>query len=230
MTKPDGFRSSAVSWNASRIGAGSMIVIDVYNLQREKISQAELNEKVFQVPVKKHVLHQVVVSQLANRRAGTASTKGRSEVNRSGRKLWRQKGTGRARAGDAGSPTRKGGGVIFGPKPRKYVSKIPKKQGKRALCMALSDKFQSERLLVLNDFNLPKIKTKDFIQVMKTFDVRKALIVTSEKNEILEKSSMNVPWVKVMRCEGLNVYDVLNHEHLLLVQSTIPKIEEALLS
>jgi large subunit ribosomal protein L4 len=230
MTKPDGFRSSAVSWNALRIGAGSMTVIDVYNLQREKISQAELNEKVFQVPVKKHVLHQVVVSQLANRRAGTASTKGRSEVNRSGRKLWRQKGTGRARAGDAGSPTRKGGGVIFGPKPRKYVSKIPKKQGKLALCMALSDKFQSERLLVLNDFNLPKIKTKDFIQVMKTFDVRKALIVTPEKNEILEKSSMNVPWVKVMRCEGLNVYDVLNHEHLLLVESTIPKIEEALLS
>jgi large subunit ribosomal protein L4 len=207
-----------------------MTVIDVYNLQREKISQAELNEKVFQVPVKKYVLHQVIVSQLANRRAGTASTKGRSEVNRSGKKLWRQKGTGRARAGDAGSPTRKGGGVIFGPKPRKYVRKIPKKLGKLALSMALSDKFQNERLLVLGDFNLPKIKTKDFVQVMKSFDVSKALIVTSEKNEILEKSSANVPWVKVMRCEGLNVYDVLNHEHLFLVESTIPKIEEALLS
>jgi large subunit ribosomal protein L4 len=207
-----------------------MTVIDVYNLQREKISQAELNEKVFQVPVKKHVLHQVIVSQLANRRAGTASTKGRSEVNRSGKKLWRQKGTGRARVGDAGSPTRKGGGVIFGPKPRKYVRKIPKKLGKLALSMALSDKFQNERLLVLGDFNLPKIKTKDFVQVMKSFDVSKALIVTSEKNEILERSSANVPWVKVMRCEGLNVYDVLNHEHLFLVESTIPKIEEALLS
>jgi large subunit ribosomal protein L4 len=207
-----------------------MTVIDVYNLQREKISQAELNEKVFQVPVEKHVLHQVVVSQLANRRAGTASTKGRSDVNRSGKKLWRQKGTGRARVGDAGSPTRRGGGVIFGPKPRKYLSKVPKKLGKLALSMALSDKFQNERLLVLSDFNLPKIKTRDFVQVMKTFDVSKALIVTSEKNEILEKSSMNVPWVKVMRCEGLNVYDVLNHEHLFLVQSTIPKIEEALLS
>ncbi len=207
-----------------------MTVIDVYNLQREKTSQAELNEKVFQVPVKKHVLHQVVVSQLANRRAGTASTKGRSEVNRSGKKLWRQKGTGRARAGDAGSPTRRGGGVSFGPKPRKYTSKIPKKLGKLALRMALSDKFQNERLLVLSDFNLPKIKTRDFVQVMRTFDVSKALIVTAEKNETLEKSSMNVPWVKVTRCEGLNVYDVLNHEHLFLVQSTIPKIEEALLS
>jgi large subunit ribosomal protein L4 len=207
-----------------------MAVIDVYNLQREKISQAELSEKVFQVPVKRHVLHQVVVNQLANRRSGTASTKGRSEVNRSGKKLWRQKGTGRARVGDAGSPTRKGGGVIFGPKPRKYVSKIPKKLGKLALTMALSDKFQNEHLLVLSDFNLPKIKTKDFVQIMKTFDVRKALIVTLEKNEILERSSMNVPWVKVMRCEGLNVYDILNHEYLFLIQSTIPKIEEALLS
>lgn len=207
-----------------------MALIDVYTLQKEKISQMDLNEKVFQVPVKIHVLHQVAISQLANRRAGTASTKGRSEVNRSGRKLWRQKGTGRARAGDAGSPTRRGGGVIFGPKPRKYVSKIPRKLGKLALCMALSDKFQNERLLVLSDFNLPQIKTKEFIRVMKNFEVRKALIVTEEKNDNLEKSSQNVPWVKVMRCEGLNVYDVLNHEHLLLVQKTIPKIEEVLLS
>ena len=207
-----------------------MAVIDVYNLEKEKTSQMDLNEKVFQVSVKNQLLHQVVVSQLANRRAGTSSTKGRSEVNRSGRKLYRQKGTGRARAGDAGSPTRKGGGVIFGPKPRKYIHKIPKKMGKIALCMALSDKFQNERLFVLSDFDLPTIQTKDFVKVMKTFDLRKALIVTEQKNENLEKSSRNVPWIKVMRCEGLNVYDVLNHEHLLLVKSTIPKIEEALLS
>jgi large subunit ribosomal protein L4 len=207
-----------------------MAVIDVYNLEKEKTSQMDLNEKIFQVSVKKELLHQVVVSQLANRRAGTSSTKGRSEVSRSGRKLFRQKGTGRARAGDAGSPTRRGGGVIFGPKPRKYISKIPKKMGKIALCMALSDKFQNERLFVLSDFDLPKIQTKDFVKVMKTFDVSKVLIVTEQKNENLEKSSRNVPWVKVMRCEGLNVYDVLNHEHLLLVKSTIPKIEEALLS
>jgi large subunit ribosomal protein L4 len=207
-----------------------MAVIDVYNLQREKISQMDLNERIFRVPVKKHLLHQVVVSQLANRRAGTSSTKRRSEVNRSGRKLYRQKGTGQARAGDAGSPTRRGGGVIFGPKPRKYVRKIPKKMGKIALCMALSDKLQDERLFVLSDFDLPKIQTKDFVKVMKTFNFSKVLIVTEQKSENLEKSSRNVPWVKVMRCEGLNVYDVLNHEHLLLVKSTIPKIEEALLS
>ena len=207
-----------------------MAVIDVYNLKKEKTAQIELREDIFLVPVKKHILHQVVVSQMLGRRSGTASTKGRSEVNRSGKKLWRQKGTGRARAGDAASPTRKGGGVAFGPKPRSYAQKIPKKLGKLALRMALSDKFQTERLLVVNEFNLPETKTKQFAQVMKGFDVRKALIVTPEKNEGLERSSRNVPGVKVMRFEGLNVYDVLNYDHLFLVQSAIPKIEEALIS
>ena len=207
-----------------------MAVIDVYNLQKEKTAQIELRDDIFLVPVKKHILHQVVVSQLLRRRSGTASTKGRSEVNRSGKKLWRQKGTGRARVGDAASPTRKGGGVAFGPKPRRYDQKIPKKLGKLALRMALSDKFQNERLLVVNEFNLPETKTKQFVKVMKGFEVRKALIVTPDKNEGLERSSRNVPGVKVMRFEGLNVYDVLNHDHLFLVQSAIPKIEEALIS
>lgn len=207
-----------------------MAVIDVYNLKKEKTAQIELREDIFLVPVKPQILHQVVVSQRLNRRSGTASTKGRSEVNRSGKKLYRQKGTGRARAGDAASPTRKGGGVTFGPKPRSYDQKIPKKLGKLALRMALSDKFRNERLLVVNDFNLPETKTKQFAQVLKGFDVRKALIVTPEKNEGLERSSRNVPGVKVLRYEGLNVYDVLNHDHLFLVQSAIPKIEEALIS
>ncbi|MGD2126574.1 MAG: 50S ribosomal protein L4 [Desulfobacteraceae bacterium] len=207
-----------------------MAIVDVYNLQKEKISQVELKEAVFHMPIKKHVLHQVVVSQLLNRRAGSASTKSRSEVKNSGRKLWRQKGTGRARVGTASSPTRRGGGVAFGPVPRKYTRKVPKKVRKIALCMALSDKFRNDRLVIVDDFGLSEIKTKDFVQVMKDFEVNKALIVTEEKNENLEKSSKNVPWVKVMRHEGLNVYDILNHEHLFLVQSAVPKIEEALVS
>jgi large subunit ribosomal protein L4 len=207
-----------------------MAVIDVYNLKREKTSQVELREDIFGVLVNRHVLHQVVVSQLAHRRTGTASTKTRSEVSRSGRKLYRQKGTGRARVGPASSPTRRGGGVIFGPSPRSYVKKIPKKLKKMALKMALTDKFQGERLVVLNDFSLPDWKTKKFVQIMGEFDVRKALIVTEGKNTNLEISSRNVAWVKVMRYEGINVYDILNHEHLFLVQSAIPKIEEALVS
>lgn len=205
-----------------------MAVVDVYNLQKEKTSQVDLKDEVFAVPVKKHVLHQVITSRLLNHRGRNASTKGRSEVSHSGKKLWRQKGTGRARVGDAGSPTRRGGGVAFGPDSREYRRKVPKKLGKIATRMALADKLKDEKLVVLDHFNLPELKTKSFVAVMRTFAVRKALIVTEEKNETLEKSSMNVPWVKVLRYEGLNPYDILNHEHLFLVQAAIPKIEEAL--
>ncbi len=207
-----------------------MAVVDVYNLQGEKTSQVELNEGVFNTPVKAHILHQVVVSQLLDRRSGSASTKGRSEVKSSGRKLWRQKGTGRARVGQASSPTRRGGGVAFGPVPRKYVRKVPKKVRRSALCMALTDKVQRDRLIIVSDFDLPEIKTRNFVEVMENFNVNQALIVTLGKNEILERSSKNVPGVKVMRYEGLNVYDVIRHEHLLLDQSAISGIEEALLS
>ncbi len=206
-----------------------MTVVDVYNLQREKVSEVELKEEIFNVPIKGHVLHQVVAAQLAAKRAGTASTKTRSEVKASGRKLWRQKGTGRARVGTAASPTRRGGGVAFGPKPRKYEVKVPKKVKKAALKMALTDKLQSEQLIVVDAFTLPEIKTKNFVEVMKTFDVRKALIVAKEVGETLDKSSRNVPWVKVMSYKGLNVYDILKYDQLFLEEGVIPKIEEALI-
>ena len=207
-----------------------MAVVDVYNFKGKKTAQMELNEAVFNAPIKAHVIHQVVVSQLLNKRSGSASTKSRSEVKSSGTKLWRQKGTGRARVGQASSPTRRGGGVAFGPSPHKYVRKVPKKVKRSALRMALTDKFQADRLIVVSGFDLPEIKTKDFVEAMENFKVDRALIVTHEKNEVLEKSSKNVPWVKVMRHEGLNVYDILRHEHLFLDQSAISMIEEALLS
>jgi len=207
-----------------------MTVINIYNLEAEKTSEMELNEGIFNVPIKKHILHQVVVSQLNNKRAGNASTKTRSEVKGSGKKVWRQKGTGRARVGTAASPTRRGGGVAFGPSPRKYLQNVPKKVRKAALSMALTDRFQSDRMVIVADFNLPEIKTRDFVQVMKKFEVERVLIITEEKNENLEKSSKNVPGVKVMRYNGLNVYDILNHDHLFLVQSAVTKIEEALIS
>ncbi|MCP4665988.1 MAG: 50S ribosomal protein L4 [Deltaproteobacteria bacterium] len=207
-----------------------MALIDVYNLKKEKISEIELSNEVFDVPIKKHVLHQVVVSQIAKRRSGTASTKSRSEVKYSGAKLWRQKGTGRARAGSAAAPGRRGGGVAFGPAPRNYVHKVPKKVRKTALCMALTDKLKSDHLIVVDKFELPEIKTKDFVGVLKNFGVNKALIVTQDKQVNLEKSSNNVPLVKVLRHEGLNPYDILKYEDLLLEQSAIENIEEALVS
>jgi large subunit ribosomal protein L4 len=205
-----------------------MSVLDVYNLQKEKVSEVELKEDVFSVPIKKHVLHQVVVAQLAGRRSGTAAVKNRAAVKASTAKLWRQKGTGRARVGRASSPTRKGGGVAFGPSPRKYDQKISKKVKKVALRMALSDKLLCEQLFVIDDFSLPEIKTKRFVEVIDQFDVRKALIVTHEKSENLEKSSKNVQKVKVMRYEGLNVYDILKYDHLFLERVAVEKIEEAL--
>jgi len=207
-----------------------MTVIDVYNLEGEKTSQIELDGDIFDVPIKKHVLHQVVVNQLLNRRFRTASTKTRSEVKGSRKKLWRQKGTGRARAGAASSPTRRGGGVAFGPIPSKKRFNVPKKVRKAALRMALTDKVQSKQLVVVSDFTLAEIKTSNFIQVMKNFEVNKVLIITEDKNENLEKSSKNVPWVKVMRYQGINVTDILNYDHLFLVQSAIMKVEEALVS
>jgi large subunit ribosomal protein L4 len=205
-----------------------MTVIGVLNLQKEKVSEVELKDEVFDVPAKKHILHQVVISQLGSRRLGTAATKGRSKVKASGRKLWRQKGTGRARVGSAASPTRRGGGVAFGPTPRKYVYNVPKKIKKAALRMALSNKVQADQLIVIDSFDLPEIKTKNFVGIMKVFSANKALIVTEAKLVNLEKSSKNVPWVKVMRYQGLNVYDILKYDYLFLEQPAIGKIEEAL--
>jgi large subunit ribosomal protein L4 len=205
-----------------------MTVLDVYNLQKEKVSEVELKESVFSVPIKKHVLHQVVVAQLAGRRSGTAAVKNRAAVKSSSAKLWRQKGTGRARVGTASSPTRKGGGVAFGPSPRKYDQKVPKKVKKSALRMALSDKVQCDQLFVIDDFSLPEIKTKPFVEAMDKFDVRKALIVTNAKSENLEKSSKNVPKVKVMRYEGLNVYDILKYDTLFLERMAVDSLQEAL--
>ncbi len=207
-----------------------MAVADVYNLKKEKISEVELRDEVFSVPVKADILHQVVVSQLAARRAGTASTKTRSEVKASGIKLWRQKGTGRARAGGANSPTRRGGGVAFGPSPRSYKNKVNKKVRKSAICMALTDKINNENLTVVDSFELPQIKTKPFAAIMTGFDVRGALIITGSKSDNLEKSSKNVPHIKVMQHQGLNVYDILKYDHLFLERSAIEKIEEALVA
>ncbi len=205
-----------------------MTLVDVYNLQKEKVGELDLKDEVFGVPIKKHVIHQVVVSQLAQKRVGSASAKSRSEVKASGRKMWRQKGTGRARVGSAASPTRRGGGVAFGPSPRKYVVKVPKKIRKAALRMALSDKLNNEQLYVVEDFSLPEIKTKKFVEIMKAFEVGKALIVTDSLDNNLDRSSRNVPWVKVMKYQGLNVYDLLKYDYLFLAKPAVEKIEEAL--
>jgi large subunit ribosomal protein L4 len=205
-----------------------MAQIDIYNANAERVSQRDVRDDVFAVSVREDILHQVVRSQLARSRSGSASSKGRSEIRASGRKLWRQKGTGRARVGPASSPIRRGGGVVFGPTPRGYFTKVNRKVRKAALRMALADKLKIGKLIVVDDFHLEKIKTKSFFEILRNFNVESALIVSEEPNETLEKSSRNIPNVKLLRAEGINVYDILRYEYLLFVEPALGKVEEAL--
>jgi large subunit ribosomal protein L4 len=202
-----------------------MPVQDVQNIKGKQISQVELADDVFSVPVKSTVLHEVVTMQLANRRAGTAAVKHRSDIRGSRRKLYRQKGTGRARRGDIKSPLLRGGGVVFGPDERNYKYQVPKKVKKMALKMALSSKLNAKELVVLDRFELEEIKTKEFVDVLETLNLNSALIVTDGKNENLELSSRNVRDIKVLRSEGLNVYDILKHRMLVLLEPAVKNIE-----
>ncbi|OPX20879.1 MAG: 50S ribosomal protein L4 [Desulfobacca sp. 4484_104] len=205
-----------------------MAVVDVYDINRSKVGEVSLNQAIFEVPIKNHLLHEVVTMQLACRRSGTAATKGRSQVRGGGRKPYRQKGTGRARAGTIRSPLWRGGGTVFGPQPRSYAYKVPKKVRRAALKMALSSKLQEGQLLVLEDYPYDTPKTKEFVKVMNNLQVRKALFITSGDHPALSLSARNVPYVQVMRSEGLNVYDVLCHDYLVLLKPAITKIEESL--
>lgn len=205
-----------------------MPTVDVFNTNRDVVGQLELSERVFAVPVKPHVLHEVVLYQLAKRRAGTAKVKGRSEVRGGGKKPWRQKGTGRARAGTSRSPVWRGGGTIHGPQPRSYEMKVPKQVRRLALKMALSQKVLDREMTVLDQFQLERIKTKDFASILTRFEFRKTLVVVAQHDETVEKSARNIPNVKVLRSEGLNVYDLLNYHSVILTRETIGKIEETL--
>lgn len=207
-----------------------MATVDVINIKGDKVSQAELPDEIFNVPVNGPVLHQVVKAQLAARRSGTACVKNRADIAGSSRKLYRQKGTGRARKGNIKSPVLRGGGVVFGPHPRSYEQKVPKKVRKLALKMALTSKLLDNELMVLDRFELSQIKTKDFVAAVQTLEASKALIVTVEKNANLELSSRNVPGVKIIRCEGLNVYDILKYDKLILLEEAVKGIEGRLLS
>jgi large subunit ribosomal protein L4 len=202
--------------------------VDVYNIQKEKVGELDLKEEIFGVEVQGHLLHEVVTWQLACRRAGSASTKTRAEVHGGGRKPWRQKGTGRARVGSNRSPLWRGGGVVFGPKPRSYAYTLPKKVRRLALKMALSSKLANGQLVVLDAYPHTTPKTKDFVEVLRTFDLSKALFVTQEDNRALTLSARNVPHVQVMPPAGLNVYDILKHTHLVLFSPVLSAIEARL--
>lgn len=205
-----------------------MPTVEVYNTNRDLVGQLELGADVFAVPVKPHVMHEVVLYQLAKRRAGTVKTKGRSEISGGGRKPWRQKGTGRARAGTSRSPIWRGGGTIHGPQPRDYQMRVPKKVRRLALKMALSQKLLDQNLTVLDDLRMERIKTKDFVSMLDRFEISQALVVLSQQDEMVERSARNIPHVKVLKSEGLNVYDLFRYRSLLMTREAVARLEEAL--
>jgi large subunit ribosomal protein L4 len=207
-----------------------MATLAVYDVGNQKVSDMELDDRVFGAKINDSLFHEVVRKTLASQRSGTAATKNRAEVRGGGAKPWKQKGTGRARAGSRRSPIWRGGGTMFGPMPRDYSFSIPKKVSSAALKAALSLKHKEGKLILLNDFPLEGFKTRQVVEVLRKFQVEDALIVTDKKNSFLERSTRNIPGVQVLRCEGLNVYDILNHEHLILLSPVVQKIQGAFTS
>lgn len=207
--------------------------LDVLNVSGEKVEEIEINENIFGVEPNEAVLHEVVKNYLANQRQGTQSTKTRSEVKASGRKPFRQKGTGRARQGSFASPINTGGGVIFAPKPRDYSYKLPKKVKKAAFISALSAKVLDQKMIVIDDLKIDAPKTKDVVNILlnvseenKKNDLNKTLIVLDEKDDNVLLSSRNLPNVKTTFVGMLNVYELLNHADVLITKKAIEKLEE----
>ena len=199
---------------------------DIFDKQGNVVGSAELSEEIFGIEPNEPVVHQVVVAQLANKRQGTKGSKTRAEVRGGGRKPWRQKGTGRARAGTNSSPLWKGGGVVFAPKARDYSQKVNKKVRNLAMRSVFSDKVLNNELRVLDALSFDVPKTKEMIAVLDAINAPKALIVTPVKDEFVLRSSNNIPKVNTTTVEELNVYDMLKYDCLVLTKDALDKIEE----
>jgi len=203
------------------------VEVPVYNLSGEVIKHIEISDQVFAVPFNQAVVHQAVVRQRANARQGTASTKTRSEVSGSSRKLFRQKHTGFARAGSRKSPLRRGGGITFGPKPRSYRQAMPKKMRQLALKCVLSAKAREGELRVLEQLKLDQPKTKEMAQVLAALGVNSsALIATSEPEAGIVQSARNLTGIKITPASLLNVVDILSHKLLLMTEAAVHKAEQ----
>ncbi len=204
-----------------------MPTVAVYDIANQQVGDIELNENIFGVEVNAGLLHQAVVMQLASQRLGNHATKTRGMVRGGGRKPWKQKGTGRARSGSTRSPIWVGGGTVFGPSPRSYSFSMPRKQRRLALKCALSDKVANGELVVLDSIEFAAPKTKAVVEMLNKFDVdKKALIITADYAENVDKSSRNIPGVKTISTIGLNVFDILNANKLFITKDAIARIEE----
>ena len=201
--------------------------VAVYNMLGAQVGEIELNDDVFGIEPNKAVMYDFIKMQLANKRQGTSSTKTRTEVRGGGKKPWRQKGTGRARAGSSRNPVWRGGGIAFGPKPRDYSYKLPQKVRRLALRSALSSKALDNKIVVVDEFNFDQPKTKVMVQALEALKVgKKTLLVTADGNVNVVKSARNIEGVKPMRADFINVYDILKHDTLLITKDAVAMVEE----
>ncbi len=203
-----------------------MATVAVYNIEGKEVDKLELNDNVFGVEINEHLVHLAVVSQLANRRQGTQSAKTRSEVSGGGRKPWRQKGTGHARQGSTRSPQWTGGGVVFAPKPRDYSMKMNKREKQIAIKSALTSKVLDSKFIVVDEFALEEVKTSKFAKILANLNAPKALVVTKDKDEKVILSARNIPTVKTTMTNGINVYDILKYDSLVITKDAVAAIEE----
>ena len=206
-----------------------MAIVDIFDIRKNKVGELELSDAVFNTDVKEYLIHEAVKVQLANRRAGTAAVKNRSAVAGSGKKPFKQKGTGGARQGCKRAPQYPGGGVAFGPQPKTYNLRMNKKARRAALCSALSLLFRENKLQVLNNLDLDTISTKGFVSVLATFELNKTLVI-ADAGRNLELSARNVRDVKLLKPEALNIFDLMKFQNLMLTQDAVRKMEGALQS
>ncbi len=205
-----------------------MASIDIYDIKRNKVGAMEVSDSVFNCDVKEYLIHEAVKIQLANRRAGTVAVKNRALVSGSGKKPFRQKGTGSARQGCKRAPQYPGGGVAFGPQPKVYSLGMNKKARKAAIRSALSLLFKESRMTVVNAFDLESISTKGFVGTLNSFELSRTLVVIEGANRNLELSARNVRDVKVLKSEGLNVFDIMKYKNIIFTQDAVRKVEGAL--
>ena len=204
-----------------------MAKITMLNMAGAEAGEIMLNDDIFGIEPNENAVHTVVVNHLANRRQGTQSAKTRSEVRGGGRKPFRQKGTGRHRQGSTTDPTQVGGGVVFAPKPRSYRYTVPKKVRRLAMLSALSSKALEKELIVIDDLKFEQPKTKEMIKVLENVNAgRKALIIMDAKDENVVKSASNIQGVRTALVGTMNVYEIINHNSLILTKSAVEKIEE----
>ncbi|RAP73230.1 50S ribosomal protein L4 [Paenibacillus montanisoli] len=203
--------------------------VALYSVNGSQVGEVELSESVFGIEPNVHVLHSAVLLQQASERRGTHKTKGRSEVRGGGRKPWKQKGTGRARQGSIRSPQWVGGGTVFGPTPRSYSFKLPKKVRRLAIKSALSSKVIDNEIIVLDQLAFAQPKTKEFAAILNNLKVaRKALVVTANYEDNVALAARNIPNVKFVAADGINVLDVMKYDKLIITKEAVEKVQEVL--